>query len=197
MTGIFTRFCPDCRSFSKTMLILTFSKRNPLGISRNEKLLHSCSLPLFIFRPLNFTNRLPLLPLHNWKDRSTIPQRHPQHICCVCLGLINNPCEFLSIGESYDWKIFFLHYYNMAPKVGAHVVVYTLMFGGTTLAAIGFSKTFSKSQGELDAELRAKYPELIKRSQDQKVHMQAFFDKVRQVSRLTWHHLFQYLSNSI
>ena len=68
---------------------------------------------------------------------------------------------------------------KMAPKIEAHVLVYTLMFGITTAAAVGFSRAYSKPQAELDAELRAKYPELIKRSQDQKIHMQAFFDKVQ------------------
>ena len=68
----------------------------------------------------------------------------------------------------------------MAPKIEAHVLVYSLRFGLTTAAAVGFSRAFSKPKEELDAELRAKYPELIKRSQDQKIHMQAFFDKVQE-----------------
>ena len=66
----------------------------------------------------------------------------------------------------------------MAPKVDAHVLVYTLIFGVSTAAAIGLSKAYTKPQAELDAELRAKYPDIIKKSQDQKIHMQAFFDKV-------------------
>lgn len=68
---------------------------------------------------------------------------------------------------------------EMAPKIEAHVLVYSLTFGVSTAIAYGLSKAYSKPQAELDAELRAKYPDLIKKSQDQKVHMQAFFDKVR------------------
>ena len=66
----------------------------------------------------------------------------------------------------------------MAPKIEAHVLVYSLLFGVSTLGAVIVSKSYSRPQAELDAELRAKYPDLIKKSQDQKVHMQAFFDKV-------------------
>lgn len=66
----------------------------------------------------------------------------------------------------------------MAPKIEAHVLVYSLLFGVGTLGAVIISKSYSRPQAELDAELRAKYPDLIKKSQDQKVHMQAFFDKV-------------------
>lgn len=67
----------------------------------------------------------------------------------------------------------------MAPKIEAHVLVYSLLFGVSTLGAVIVSKSYSRPQAELDAELRAKYPDLIKKSQDQKVHMQAFFDKVQ------------------
>lgn len=66
----------------------------------------------------------------------------------------------------------------MGPKIEAHVLVYSLMFGLGTLGAVSFSRAYAKPQAELDAELRAKYPDLIKKSQDQKIHMQAFFDKV-------------------
>ena len=69
----------------------------------------------------------------------------------------------------------------MAPKIDAHVLVYTLIFGVSTAGAIGLAKAYTKPQAELDAELRAKYPDIIKKSQDQKIHMQAFFDKVYRV----------------
>lgn len=82
----------------------------------------------------------------------------------------------------------------MAPKIEAHVLVYSLTFGLTTAIAYGLSKAYAKPQAELDAELRAKYPELIKRSQDQKVHMQAFFDKVR---RTDWSQFPFILTSSI
>jgi hypothetical protein len=66
----------------------------------------------------------------------------------------------------------------MGPKIEAHVLVYSILFGVGTLGAVLFSRAYSKPQAEIDAELRAKYPDLIKKSQDQKIHMQAFFDKV-------------------
>lgn len=161
----------------------TFSKRNPSAEWKRTRiqtrlLLQGCFQGFF------------LVTSKSIQFHRAIWSRYLYKVCSVYLHLINNPSELFSISESNDWKTSFFHYNNMAPKVGAHVVVYTLMFGGTTLAAIAFSKTFSKSQGELDAELRAKYPELIKRSQDQKVHMQAFFDKVLQVSNLLWLNLY-------
>ena len=66
----------------------------------------------------------------------------------------------------------------MAPKIDAHVLVYGSMLFFTTAAAFGYQKAFTKPPEALEAELREKYPDLIKRSEDQKVHMQAFFDKV-------------------
>lgn len=66
----------------------------------------------------------------------------------------------------------------MAPKVYAHVLMYSSLIGITTAAAVGLSKLWSKTEEEKNNELLEKYPELVKRSQDQKKNMQAFFNKV-------------------
>lgn len=68
----------------------------------------------------------------------------------------------------------------MAPiKFQAHVLYYSVMFGVTTAVAWGIAKSFSVTEDEKSAELMAKYPDLIKKSQGQKMEMQAFFDKVK------------------
>lgn len=66
----------------------------------------------------------------------------------------------------------------MAPKIYAHVLVYTTMFGITSGIAIAVSKIWSKTEDEKNAELLDKYPELVRKSQDGKKNMQAFFNKV-------------------
>jgi hypothetical protein len=75
----------------------------------------------------------------------------------------------------------------MAPKIYAHVLVYTTMFGITSGIAIAVSKTWSKTEDEKNAELLDKYPELVRKSQDGKKNMQAFFNKVQKRQLLNIH----------
>jgi hypothetical protein len=73
----------------------------------------------------------------------------------------------------------------MAPKIYAHVLTYSLMFGITTAVAVGVSKTWSKTEEEKNEELLNKYPELIRKSQDGKKNMEAFFKKVQNRIKLS------------
>jgi hypothetical protein len=67
----------------------------------------------------------------------------------------------------------------MAPKIYAHVLSYSVMFGITTVAAVGLSKQWSKTDEEKNQELLNNYPELVKKSQGSKNNMEGFFKKVQ------------------
>eukprot|EP00596_Hydrurales_sp_CCMP1899_P003015 CAMPEP_0119042584 /NCGR_PEP_ID=MMETSP1177-20130426/16006_1 /TAXON_ID=2985 /ORGANISM="Ochromonas sp, Strain CCMP1899" /LENGTH=95 /DNA_ID=CAMNT_0007009493 /DNA_START=170 /DNA_END=454 /DNA_ORIENTATION=+ len=67
----------------------------------------------------------------------------------------------------------------MAPKIYAHVLSYSFMFGITTVAAVGLSKQWSKTDEEKNQELLNNYPELVKKSQGSKNNMEGFFKKMK------------------
>lgn len=65
------------------------------------------------------------------------------------------------------------------PKIGSRVLDFTLLLVVGTAATVGASKLFSKSEEEKEAEIRRKFPELVKQSEDNKKNMQAFFNAIK------------------
>lgn len=65
------------------------------------------------------------------------------------------------------------------PKVGSRVVEFGAYAGLFTVAALGYSKVYGKSEEDKQEELRRKYPDLVGQSQGSKKAMQQFFDSVK------------------
>ena len=64
------------------------------------------------------------------------------------------------------------------PKIGSRVLEFGAYAGVFTLAAVGYSKVYGKSEEDKHEELRRKYPDLVA-SKESKKAMQQFFDSVK------------------
>jgi len=64
-------------------------------------------------------------------------------------------------------------------KIGSRVFEFAVLVGGATALGIAFVSVFGKTEDEKEANLRQKYPELVKNSQENKKHMKKFFDQMK------------------
>mmetsp|Transcript_17881 Transcript_17881/g.30082 ORF Transcript_17881/g.30082 Transcript_17881/m.30082 type:complete len:119 (+) Transcript_17881:161-517(+) len=69
----------------------------------------------------------------------------------------------------------------MPPKIRiqAHVLTFTLLCGGASIASYYLSEVYGVSEEQKRAILLQKYPERVRKSEEQRKQMQEFFDQMK------------------